>query len=103
MKHFLVIISCAFMLTACGGTEKWEYKIVKVVGETATDFTPRSFNDPTGQLNSLGEEGWELVDTYTEVETTHPNFGNSEYVTGLQPNSRTSVVNFVLKRPKQKQ
>jgi len=27
-----------------------------------------------------------------------PNFGNSEYVTGLRTNTRTVVVNFVFKR-----
>lgn len=98
MKNLLLGLSCAFLLTACSGNQNWEYKIVKVAGEVGTIFSPRSFNDPTGQLNNLGKEGWELVSTYTEEETVHPNFGNSEYVTGLQPNNRTAVVNFVFKR-----
>lgn len=52
------------------------------------------------QLNEMGSQGWELVDVYTMTETIHPNFGNSSYVTGLQPNVRTSEVAFVFKRPK---
>jgi hypothetical protein len=47
----------------------------------------------------MGEDGWELVSTYTEIATAFPNFGNSEYVTGIRENVRTSVVNFVFKRP----
>lgn len=92
----------AISLTSCGGNSKWEYKVVKVAGTEGVSgkFDGMSFNDPTNQLNSLGEEGWEVVSTYTEEQTVHPNFGNSEYVTGLQPNTRTSVVNFVLKRKK---
>jgi hypothetical protein len=46
----------------------------------------------------MGKEGWELVSTYTEIGTSFPNFGNSEYVTGLRDNTRTCVVNFVFKR-----
>ncbi|MDO5396047.1 MAG: DUF4177 domain-containing protein [Bacteroidales bacterium] len=100
MKKFFIAISCAFLLTACGGNKNWEYKIVKITGESGTDFSRCSYDDPSRQLNRLGEKGWELVDVYTEIETVHPNFGNSEYVTGLRPNSRTAVVNFVFKRPK---
>ena len=103
MKKVILGIACAFLLTACGGNEAWEYKVVKVAGQESTNYNPRSYNDPTGQLNSLGQEGWELVTSYTEVETVHPNFGNAEYVTGLQPKTRTAVVNFVYKRPAKKE
>ena len=41
---------------------------------------------------------WELVSAYTETGTAFPNFGSSEYVTGIRDNTRTSVVNFVFKR-----
>ena len=40
----------------------------------------------------------ELVSAYTETGTAFPNFGSSEYVTGIRDNTRTSVVNFVFKR-----
>ena len=33
-----------------------------------------------------------------ETGTAFPNFGNSEYVTGIRDNTRTAVVNFVFKR-----
>ena len=31
-------------------------------------------------------------------ETPHPNFGNSDYVTGLQPNMRPGSVTLLFKR-----
>ena len=40
----------------------------------------------------------ELVQAYTETGTAFPNFGNSDYVTGIRDNTRTAVVNFVFKR-----
>ena len=62
------------------------------------DFGTLVFADQTSMLNKMGKEGWELVSTYTEIGTSFPNFGNSEYVTGLRTNTRTVVVNFVFKR-----
>ena len=90
-----------FMLStsSCDKNDKWEYKVIQMTGLTySDDFGTKTFIDPTGRLNSLGNEGWELVTSYTEEETVHPNFGNKEYVTGLQPNTRTKTVNLVLKR-----
>ena len=51
-------------------------------------------------FDTLGSKGQELVDVYTEMETVHPNFGNDKYVSGLQPNMRTSNVIYVFKRPR---
>lgn len=117
MKRFIKLISkrgliplCVTLLmvgmTSCDksekrGNEKWEYKIIKISGTSTyynEDFGAYTFPDPTSQLNTLGKDGWELVSSYTEIETAHPNFGNKEYVTGLQPNTRTHIVNLVLKR-----
>lgn len=102
MKKLFLACAVALTLVSCSDNAKWEYKVVKVAGTEGTNgnFGAMAFNDPSGQLNQLGEEGWEVVTSYTEENTVHPNFGNSEYVTGLQPNTRTAVINFVLKRKK---
>lgn len=104
MKKSL-FISCliAMLMVSCGTKEEtWEYKVVKVAGKDAeimADYGSLVYGDQTTMLNKMGKEGWELVSTYTEVATAFPNFGNSEYVTGIRENVRTSVVNFVFKRP----
>ena len=59
----------------------------------------RNYADEVTYVNTMAKDGWELVSTYTETTTVFPNFGNSEYVTGIRENVRTSVVNFVFKRP----
>ena len=94
------LVALSMILASCDVNTKWEYKVVKIAGVEGFrgNFDGMSFNDPTGQLNNLGKEGWEVVTAYTEENTVHPNFGNSEYVTGLQPNTRTAVVNIILKR-----
>lgn len=103
MKKML-FFSCLLITTlvSCGQKEQtWEYKVVKVAGKDAeflADYGPLVYSDQTPMLNKMGAEGWELVDIYTEVATKHPNFGNSEYVTGIRENVRTNVVNFVFKR-----
>lgn len=102
MKKLFLACALALTLVSCSNNAKWEYKVVKVAGIEGANgnYGAMAFNDPSGQLNRLGDEGWEVVTSYTEENTVHPNFGNSEYVTGLQPNTRTTVVNFVLKRKK---
>lgn len=97
MKKSLLIVAIGILLTSCGN-KKWEYKIVKVAGQETFDYTPMTFDNQTGMLNNMGKEGWELVSVYTETNTAFPNFGNSEYVTGLRTNTRTAVINFVFKR-----
>lgn len=100
---FLFCAHLSMLLVSCGIKEQtWEYKIVKVAGKEAeilADYGALSYGDQTTMLNKLGKDGWELVSTYTETTTAFPNFGNSEYVTGIRENVRTSVVNFVFKRP----
>lgn len=107
MKKIVLLFTITLMLFSCNKGQvkertKWEYKIVKIDGETTQyqDFGGCDFNDPTQQLNSLGAEGWEVVSSYTEVETVHPNYGDPKYVTGIQPNTRTTVVTIILKREK---
>ena len=101
MKKLILGFCLIAMLASCGSkNEQWEYKVVKVAGhdaEIAADFGTLVFADQTAMLNKMGKEGWELVSTYTETGTAFPNFGNSEYVTGIRDNTRTAVVNFVFK------
>lgn len=104
----LLVIVCAGGIISCSKKEedsqKWEYKTMMIAGIPIGDFHPRLTTDEkeeTAQLDSLGKEGWELVDVYTSIETVHPNFGNDKYVTGLQSNTRTQAVHYIFKRPKQ--
>lgn len=102
-KQFAILCLVAFLLGACGKkNETWEYQVLRFGNElplsSASSFYPNNFEDPSAELNRLGAEGWELVSTYTTVETKFPNFGNEEYVTGIRENTRTSQVSFVLKR-----
>lgn len=97
----ILLLILGIIITSC--TSKWEYKIVTVKGEnqtTLSKFEPKTFDVSDTSLNLFGEEGWELVDIYETIETVHPNFGNEEYVSGIQPNVRTSEINFVFKRKK---
>lgn len=91
------------VMVSCGPKKQtWEYKVVKVAGQDAeilADYGSLVYGDQTTMLNKMGKDGWELVSTYTEIATAFPNFGNSEYVTGIRENVRTNVVNFVFKRP----
>lgn len=83
-------------------SSNWEYKVFTVKGleKEASKFDSKELNVSTDSLNQFGKDGWELVNVYATTETAHPNFGNSDYVTGIQPNVRSSAVNFVFKRKK---
>lgn len=93
-------IALSLCVGAC--SSNWEYKVVTVNGteKEAAKFDKKEFALTKDSLNALGKDGWELVSTYETTETVHPNFGNSEYVTGLQPNVRTAEINLVFKRKK---
>ncbi len=82
---------------------KYEYKVVEFMtesndrtGEGALRFTSIKVDEQ--QIASMGAEGWELVGTFLEMETAYPNFGRSEYVTGLQPNIRPQRAVLIFKR-----
>lgn len=101
MKKSIFIIFVSLLFVSC--SSDWEYKIVTVQGEkqeTTSKFQANNFNITDETLNFYGKDGWELVGVYEKIETVHPNFGNEDYVTGLQPNVRTSELNFVFKREK---
>lgn len=100
MKKIVLIAIIAVCISSCASN--WEYKVVAVKGTEmeASKFDPKEFDVSDESLNLFGKEGWELVNVYPTTETIHPNFGNSEYVTGMQPNVRTSELKFVFKRRK---
>lgn len=95
-KLLLLIVVC--VLSSCAS--KWEYKIVRVQGTASSIYEANEFVISDDDLNMFGVDGWELVDVYTVVETSFPNFGSEEYVTGIRENTRTSSINYVFKRRK---
>lgn len=100
MKKIFLILVLGLSIASC--TTKWEYKVVTVKSteKEVSNFDPKKFEVTDENLNLFGKDGWELVDAYTTTETVHPNFGNSEYVNGIQPNVRTAEINFIFKRKK---
>ncbi|MDV6373662.1 hypothetical protein [Deinococcus arenicola] len=78
---------------------QWEYMSLPISGQGGvTSASDQDIELDDAQLAALGLQGWELVSTITELETTHTNFGNSQYVTGLQPNIRADRAVLVFKR-----
>ena len=96
---FVAAVSCT---SESNRSDSWEYKVIEIDGSGYSNFEPLTFDadNEVEQLNTLGEDGWELVGVYTIVGTVHPNFGNSDYVTGIRENTRTRIVKYVFKRPK---
>ncbi len=112
----LVATACAILIfsfaigqqprQAANGQEAWEYKVLKIAAGTSPwQVKSMSERERAGiieiresTLNRLGLEGYELISSVVEFETVWPNFGDREYVTGLQPNVRTSAVVMTFKR-----
>src|SRR5437868_6331521 len=90
MQKIFCVAILAIGLYSC--TEKWEYKIVSAKGteqERLGKFQSNQFDVSDTLLNLFGKAGWELVGVYEKTEKVHPNFGNEQYVSGIQPNVRT--------------
>jgi hypothetical protein len=99
----LLILTFWNSLKAEAVTPRFEYKVLEFMTES---------NERTGtgalkyssiivsqdQLAALGNEGWELVSNFVENETAFPNFGDSQYVTGIQPNIRPQRAVLLFKR-----
>lgn len=116
-KLFLISIALLSLLfTGCKDKpQQWEYKAYVVEGnfpglpinlgnselDAYTNLELKPTQGTLDALNKLGAEGWELVAVTPEIETVYPNFGNKEYVTGIQPNTRTFSLTYLFKRPKQ--
>lgn len=87
---------------------QWEYRRVEFLAETSAsaftsnekDLSFKTIPDISLRVSTLGQEGWELTGTYLEHETAHPNFGKSEYVTGIQSNFRPQKLVLIFKRQK---
>lgn len=91
-------------------TPNWEYQTVEIVAETSgtasilgenyEKLAYKTIPEFSTKLDSMGSQGWELVSGFLEHETSHPNFGKEDYVTGLQPNMRPQKLVLIFKRPK---
>lgn len=100
---WLCIALLIITTTACG-KPKWEYMVKHCTADQDQKRTGKdagkwqSVTPDKDELSKFGAEGWELVSTYLEMETAWTNFGNEDYVTGLQPNVRPQRVVFLFKR-----
>ena len=82
---------------------KWEYQTIRYSNSALQRYGEGAgeadmVNVDVNQLTSLGSQGWELVSSYLEMETSYVNFGKNEYVTGIQPNIRPQSVICIFKR-----
>jgi hypothetical protein len=100
-----IIISILVVSNNKNVGQDWEYKVVTTFPDVSSDRTGDGSGlyahiEPSeAMLNQMGQEGWELVTSYLEMETAYPNFGDSQYVTGIQPNIRPQAVVLIFKRP----
>lgn len=99
MKKIAILLSIiALAFVSCNNAEEqasqqnttsncaWEYKVIKLSGkELATQ---------TEAINQLSREGWEMVDTFSQIGTSITSRGYSEYI-----NVQTVAVSYVFKRP----
>lgn len=98
---FIAIAGLAILATT--RRPKWEYKTISITSEShsRTGDSAGKYATVTPsqeELNALGKDGWQLVSSYLEMETAWINFGNEEYVTGLQPNVRPQRAVLIFKR-----
>ncbi|MEX6585208.1 DUF4177 domain-containing protein [Paraclostridium bifermentans] len=110
-KKFTILVSLLFLMTISlfiivgksMAAPQWSYKVVEYYSDQlersgSGAMNQATINIPEKELNELGKQGWELVSSHIENETAYPNFGNSEYVTGLQPNVRPQKVVLLFKK-----
>jgi hypothetical protein len=107
MKLTLMILVTLF-LTSC--SSEYEYKTISIKGKQKfgkrtyfQDPVPMSFESPIlpkDSIDILGNQGWQLISTYSITETTFPNFGNDEYHTGIKSDVHTNELNLIFIRKK---
>ncbi len=102
--RIISILLLFIVINGCQDNSKWEYKVYSISPEQSFErtglqaFKSTQITISESELNKLGAEGWELSTSFLELETAHPNFGSSEYVTGLQPNIRPQRLVMIFKR-----
>ena len=52
------------------------------------------------KLAEFGDEGWELVASFLEMETAFPNFGRKNFLAGIRVNVRPQTVVLIFRRVK---
>lgn len=100
MKKTIFGLLIPILFSSC--TKKYEYLVVEDRGEYTSEISSNRYKsiDVDSILKANGNKGYELVSVVPLTETSHPNFGNSQYVTGLQPNVRTGSILYYFKRIK---
>lgn len=83
--------------------QRWEYKVISTTsGNNRTGDGAGLFShiEPSeASINQLGNEGWELVSSYLEMETAFPDLSGSNLLAGYQPNVRPQAVVMIFRRP----
>lgn len=96
---FLALLVVAFILLAMLTEKtKYTYRVKEVDGNAYDTIQPESRRFYAIDLSDALDEQYELMAAIPLVETIQKNYGNSEYVTGLRPHTRTSKVLLVLRR-----
>ena len=98
MKKKVVLFMTIAAICMCACTQKWQYQTVEVRGEEYNDYYQMYIPISDTLLNSMGEEGWELVSCYPIVETAYPDFGGSNLLIHIKSNSRTVAVRYVFRK-----
>jgi len=80
-----------------GGLRVYDYKVVELQAVNP-EHAEGGLNIDSSALQKLGRQGWELVGTVTDVETSFPNFGNEEYHTGIKSNTHTRTAFLLFKK-----
>ena len=98
---FLLFTVCLSSCTKnCDDSCKYDYKIYEIREGELNDFFEA--NSPYPEMNdSLINEGWQLHNIYSRIETGNKEYKNDKFVEGLKRYSnisRTTGVFYVYKR-----
>lgn len=86
---------------------RFEYVTIKIEPKSnwddkkSNDFDNLfSYNYYQNLMDSLGNQGYELISVIPIIETVFPNYGNDTYHTGIKSNTRTKELELFFKRKK---